>query len=79
MKKNILKKWLVEALENYNGIASIVEICKFIWGKHENDLKMSGDLFFTWQYDLRWAACELRRNGIMKSALDSSKGIWDLV
>lgn len=79
MGKNILKKWLVEAFENYNGIASIVEICKFVWERHENELKRSGDLFYTWQYDIRWAAYQLRKSRIMKSATESRKGIWELV
>jgi len=78
MEKNILKNWIREAFENYNGNASIVEICKFIWEKHGCELRNAGNLFYTWQYDIRWAAVKLRKNGIMKSAKESKKGIWEL-
>jgi len=35
------------------GETSIVRIAKHIWDCHEADLRASGDLFFTWQYDMR--------------------------
>ena len=37
---------------------------------------MSGDIFYTWQYDIRWVGTELRKLGIMKK--DSKRGIWEL-
>jgi len=76
--KPILKEWLIEVLENKNGKASIVDICKFVWEKHKEELENSGDLFYTWQYDIRWAATELRRIGKMKDAHISPEGIWEL-
>ena len=74
-----LRKWLTEALEANNGSASIVEICKYVWEKYENELRRSGNLFYTWQYDIRWAANQLRKEGIMRTADLSPKGIWELV
>ena len=74
-----LRKWLTEALEANNGIASIVEVCKYVWQKYENELRRSGDLFYTWQYDIRWAAAQLRKEGIIRAANLSPKGIWELI
>ena len=74
-----LRKWLTEALEANNGNASIVEVCKYVWQNYENELRRSGDLFYTWQYDIRWVANQLRKEGIMRAAKLSPKGIWELI
>lgn len=73
-----LREWVIEALRFNNGRASIVQVCKYVWEKYENELRESGDLFFTWQYDIRWAADQLRRKGIMRSVDLSPKGAWEL-
>ena len=77
--KKDLRKWLIEALKARNGSASIVEICKYVWKNYENELRRSGNLFFTWQYDIRWSATQLRKEGIMRATDLSPKGIWELV
>lgn len=77
-KRDDLAKWLEEALKISNGSASIVQVCRIVWEKHEQDLKSSGDLFFTWQYDIRWAATKLRKIGIMRPEHSSSRGLWEL-
>ena len=74
-----LRNWLIEALKANKGSASIVEVCKYVWENYENALRRSGDLFFTWQYDIRWAATQLRKEGIMRAVSSSPKGIWELV
>lgn len=33
---------------------------------------------YTWQYDIRWAATELRKTGFMIEATESPRGIWQL-
>ena len=73
-----LAEWLLEALKANDGRATIVTVCKHIWGHHEAELRRSGDLFYTWQYDVRWAAHYLRRTGVMRSAQFSPKGLWEL-
>jgi len=78
-RREDLTKWLLEALEASNGSASIIKVCKYVWENYENELRRSGDLFFTWQYDIRWAANQLRREGIIRAANLSPKGIWELV
>ncbi len=77
--KKDLRDWLIEALKENNGSASIVQVCKHVWDNYETELRKSGDLFFTWQYDIRWAAFQLRKEGIMRAAELSPKGIWELV
>ena len=76
--KHDLEEWLVEALKAHKGKASIVEICKYVWEKYEKELRQSGDLFFTWQYDIRWAATQLRGRRVMRPAEASLAGIWEL-
>ena len=73
-----LVDWLSEALTLLGGKGSIVEVCKFVWRNHKEELEDSGDLFYTWQYDIRWAAWQLRKEGKMKSKETSPNGIWEL-
>ena len=74
-----LEDWLVEALSERGGSATIIEVCKSVWDRHETDLHSSGDVFYTWQYDIRWAATRLRDDGILKAAEDSPRGVWELI
>lgn len=60
-----LKKWVVEALKENGGQAALIDVAKHIWMHHEKELRASGDLFYKWQYDMRWAAMVLRKQGIM--------------
>jgi hypothetical protein len=72
-----LKQWTIEALQRAVGTAHIVEIAKDIWKYHESELRDSGDLFFTWHYDMRWAGTQLRESGTLESN-DRGKP-WTLV
>ena len=78
LTKEDLPDLILEALNAKNGSASLVDVCKFIWENHQGHIESSGDLFFTWQYDIRWAANKLRRSGKMKAAELSPKGLWEL-
>ncbi|NGM44687.1 hypothetical protein G5B31_03975 [Rhodobacter sp. SGA-6-6] len=55
-----LENWVIEAIRATGGEASIVEVAKYIWANFRKELEGSGDLFYTWQYDMRWAAQNLR-------------------
>jgi len=79
LNRNDLPRLTLEALRSNAGSLSIVDVCKFVWNNYESSLRSSGDLFFTWQYDIRWAATELRKEGKMKSADLSPNGIWELI
>ena len=76
--KENLQSWIVEALEAKGGSASIVEICKHIWQSHEPELRSSGDLFYTWQYDMRWAGDKLRDSGALQPKSRGDLGPWRL-
>ena len=73
-----LPDWVVSALNDQGGMATIVQIAKHIWEHHERDLRAFGDIFFTWQYDMRWAATKLRDKEILTTADASPKGVWAL-
>lgn len=79
MIKEDLPRVVKEALMANGGKGTIVGVCKYVWTNYNKDLENSGDLFYTWQYDIRWAATNLRGKGIMKSVDDSPKGIWELL
>jgi hypothetical protein len=66
------------ALHRLGGPGTIVEVSREVWQAHEPELRLSGDLFYTGQYDVRWAAYELRQSGRMKPDAESPEGIWEL-
>jgi len=73
-----LPDWVAAAIIGHGGSARLLDVAKHIWMHHEQDLKASGDLFYKWQYDMRWAANKLRNSGIMKPVEDSPTGVWEL-
>ncbi|MCI0430425.1 MAG: hypothetical protein L0210_07785 [Rhodospirillales bacterium] len=73
-----LDDWVFEALKGLDGKAPIARIAEHIWQRHENDLRRSGDLFYTWQYEMRWAAQRLYRAGKLKNRDSTSRGTWEL-
>lgn len=60
--KSDLEQWILEGVQAHGGEASIVQVAEHIWVNHARQLQASGPLFFTWQYDMRWAAQNLRRD-----------------
>jgi len=76
--KEDLRDWIVAALEELGGSGSVVEVSRRIWDGHEQDLRAAGDLFFTWQYDLRWAAQTLRDAGVLVRLDGDRSGVWTL-
>jgi hypothetical protein len=73
-----LRGWVKEALEALGGAGTVVEVSREIWQRHEAELRASGDLFYTWQYDMRWAAQSLRDNGEAKPVDGRRRGLWEL-
>ncbi|MEO8024366.1 hypothetical protein [Polaromonas sp.] len=78
-KKDDLQQWVLDALTTKGGSAKLVDVARAIWQTHEDDLIRSGDLFYTWQYDMRWAASQMRRKGLLKNAGASPSGVWELL
>lgn len=76
--RSSLKAWVLEALRELGGEGKIVEVCKLVWRDHQAELEGAGDLFYTWQYDIRWAAQYLRDNGYMVSVARRRNAPWVL-
>ncbi len=76
--KNDLKGWVVQALTAQGGEAHIAAVAKHVWDNHEAELRASGELFYTWQYDLRWAANELRAEGHLQPKPKGDREPWRL-
>ena len=66
------------ALKAHGGRATLVQVCRHVWEHYEGDIRKSGDLFYTWQYEVRHAASLLRKAGIMRDAKTSPRGVWEL-
>ena len=56
--------WVVEALTELGGSASFLDISKYVWEHHEDDIRAIDDLLYEWQYELRWSAYFLRPRGV---------------
>lgn len=77
--KKILEDWVYKAIKANSGSATIVEVAKYIWSQYQTELANSGDLFFTWQYDMRWAAQNLRKAGICGLVSKSPVNEWTII
>ncbi|RZS55228.1 hypothetical protein EV141_2221 [Microcella putealis] len=76
--KSALRLFVLEALRALGGTGSVLEVSRHIWQTHEADLRMSGNLFYTWQYDVRWAAQKLRQEGLLASVNGGRTQPWAL-
>ena len=88
MKRDDMPDILYDIIWQMGGRAKMIDIFKKFWQDYYDELSKSGDLFYTWNYDIRWAATKLRKAGRMKQAKEqentygqdiSSKGIWEIV
>ncbi len=77
--KGDLKSWVLQALNDHGGSATIVQVATHIWDNHEAELRASGDLFYTWQYYMRWAADELRAERRLRPKPRGDRGPWRLM
>ena len=66
---------VIEAITFLGGRGTIVQIGKYIWDNHEQKLRESGDFFYRWQYDMRWAGQYLRDTGVLVEAKKEPRGI----
>jgi hypothetical protein len=74
MNRSDLEPLVLEAIDAHGGRATIVQINKYIWEKYETQIRRSGDYFYTWQYELRWAGDSLVRRSVIKKG--EPKGVW---
>ena len=56
-----MKLWIIECLQHRGGSGWPREVSKYVWGNHEAELKASGALLYTWQYDIRLSAQPIHR------------------
>jgi hypothetical protein len=78
MYRDDLPSIVEQAIRSRGEAATIVEVARYIWEHHESDLKAAGDLFYTWQYDMRWAAMKLRKMGKLSPTSKTDRGVWRL-
>jgi len=87
MNRNNLPDILHRIIKDLGGSATMMDIFKKFWVLHGKDLNEKDDIFYTWNYDIRWAATELRKQGRMKPARSrenmhganaSPTGIWEI-
>jgi hypothetical protein len=76
--KQDLPNLVLEALHHLGGSGTVVDVAREVWQRHESELRASGDLFFTWQYDLRWAAQELRNESRLAPTSRGAASRWAL-
>ena len=74
--REVLKGWVVEALRRHGGEAHLLSVAKDVWLHHEPELRGAGDLFYSWQYDIRRACTALRTSGVIEPP--SRPGVWKL-
>ena len=79
MIKEMLPDLLYGVFKDMSGHGSIISICKRFWSNYENELKNSDDLFYTWPYNIRWAATAFRKTGRMQDANLSPSGVWEII
>lgn len=78
MYREKLELWVREALGALGGEGHINEVAREIWLAHENDLREQGEHFYSWQYDIRWAAQKLRESGKAGLRKQGSRSVWYL-
>jgi hypothetical protein len=77
VEKSDLKPAILVALKHLGGNGNVTEIAKYIWENYETELRSSGDLFYTWQYDMRWAGQALQGEGKLLKKGDKRR--WSIV
>ena len=78
LSKQDLPRVVLEALEGLAGSGTVVEVARAVWQRNEPQLRASGDLFYTWQYDIRWAAQQLRDEGQLAPTNRGATSRWVL-
>lgn len=76
--REIMKEWIIECLQEKGGKAWPREVSKYVWEHYESKLKASDNILYTWQYDIRWAAQQLRNDGTLKPVNGRRDLPWEL-
>ncbi len=79
MNKADLPLYVLRCLQHLDGRGTVLEVSKKFYELFSGELTEAEDLFYTWQYDIRWAATELRKNDLLlKSSNVGEKNLWIL-
>mgnify|MGYP006284200491 CR=1 FL=1 len=80
--KNVLRKYIIEALQTLGGRAKVADVVEEI-GRQLNDNLLPGDLEwrdstqeYAWQNNAKWERYRMTQDGILRS--DSPRGYWEL-
>jgi hypothetical protein len=78
MDRQALVPIVAKAVRHHHGRANHAAVAKYIWENYERELKLSGAFFYKWQYEARWAADELKRQGVLEPTKVSGRGVLEL-
>ena len=78
MTREQLPDVVFSALTALGGKGTVARVAEQIWKVHESALRSSGDLYYTWQYDIRWAAQKLRDQGKLVHLIEAGRRYWQL-
>jgi hypothetical protein len=78
-KRDDLQELVLKARKNPGGRGTVLPVAKEIWAANEDGFRSSEDIFYTLQYDARWAATGLREQGKIAMADQSPRGVRELV
>ena len=73
-----MKLWIISCLKLRGGKCLPDDVAKYVWENYETELRNSRDILYTWQYDLRKAAQQLRDEGILKAVNGRNDLPWEL-
>lgn len=76
--RELMREWVLEALRARGGSSTLLEVCKSVWHTHKSEIEAGGKLLYEWQYEIRWAGTLLRKEGLMRQAEQSPRGIWEI-
>jgi hypothetical protein len=71
----MLEGWILDALKAGGGELAVIDVHKYVWDHRETELRQSGDHFYKWQYEIRWAAQNLRDKSML---FYPRRGFWAL-
>lgn len=75
---DMLKLWILEAVECQSDLPGYVEIAKYIWLNYEEQLRVSGNKFYTWQADLRWLCTRLVKEDKLVRLKDGNRSVYSV-
>lgn len=79
MRRDDLPDLLYNVLDELGGEATAVEAVACFWTRYDEELRESGNLYYTWEFDLEKAVKDLRRDHRMMEAFYSPEDVWALV